>query len=312
MLFGVDGWYCADTTRALAQHLSRGTRLAEIAVAHLVRWNNSPEVLRRFVESYRRHRAGIDHELLIILKGFRDEVPPEISGALRDCPHATFRVPDDGFDIGAYFRAARQCDHRHFVFLNSYSRILCDDWLAKMARHVMRDDVGAVAATGSWQSSNALARRRQKQRSVVRRWLFKLKEPFITEHFAPFPNAHLRTNAFMASREVLSRIRVGPLRTKMDAFVFESGLNGFTAQVLAMSLRILVVGCDGRGYEIEEWPESRTFRNHDHGNLLVADNQTDLFEQASAAEREDLATRAWGNRAMTPNLQALTAPHGRP
>lgn len=46
--------------------------MSSISVAHLIRRGNDAGCLERFLQSYRKHPAGIDHELIFLLKGFPD------------------------------------------------------------------------------------------------------------------------------------------------------------------------------------------------------------------------------------------------
>jgi hypothetical protein len=65
---------------------------------------------------------------------------------------------------------------------------------------------------------------------------------------------------------------------------------------MKLGLKPLVVGRDGFAYEKENWFESATFRNDDQMNLLVADNQTELYRNAPADMKMKLAKLAWGER----------------
>src|SRR5262245_9674024 len=123
-----------------------------IAVVHLVRAGNDPALLERFVRSYREHPAGVAHELVVLLKGMRPGATGEADRALGDLPHRREFIADTGFDLHAYFDAARKLDYDYFCFLNSSSRVLGDDWLAKLHRCVSQPGVGLAGATGSWQS----------------------------------------------------------------------------------------------------------------------------------------------------------------
>ena len=61
--------------------------MPNISVAHLVRRKNGIEPFRRFLASYLENSAGVDHNLLIIYKGFSrksDIVPYE--ELLREVP----------------------------------------------------------------------------------------------------------------------------------------------------------------------------------------------------------------------------------
>jgi hypothetical protein len=279
-----------------------------IAVVHLVRRKNGVEPLRRFVESYRRHPAGREHELVVLLKGFPGASDlGEHEAPLSGVPHRRLPVPDSGLDIGAYFAAVDRLEHGHFCFLNSYSRILAPDWLAKLHRWITAGGVGLAGATGSCQRLGHPADARGLERRVLARWrrgdllqpiayrllrLAGLWRP--ARDFPPFPNYHLRTNAFMAARATLERVRPGPIRTKLGAWKFESGNDSLTQRVRRLGLRVLVVGRDGEGYEPERWHLSNTFRQSRQENLLVADNQTDGYEAADRALRDVVSRDAWG------------------
>ena len=67
-----------------------------------------------------------------------------------------------------------------------------------------------------------------------------------SRHFPQFPNYLVRTNGFMASREVLLRVRIKPVVFKLSAFMLESGHRGLTRQVMDMNLKALVVDRIGR------------------------------------------------------------------
>lgn len=103
-----------------------------ICVVHLVRKHNGPEVLSRFISTYRTHDAGINHQLLLVFKGF--DVLDDLSGyrdILFGLDFKEWRMPDIGYDIDAYmsvFQAFRH-EYRHFCFLNSFSEILHPHWL---------------------------------------------------------------------------------------------------------------------------------------------------------------------------------------
>jgi hypothetical protein len=115
--------------------------------------------------------------------------------------------------------------------------------------------------------------------------------------FEKFPAYHLRTNAFMAARATLGRVRVGPIETKMDAYRLENGRHSLTRQVQAMGLRTLVVASDGTTYDHEQWPLSHTLWQGDQENLLIADNQTRSYSRGGLDRRRLLSGFAWGPQA---------------
>ena len=134
------------------------------------------------------------------------------------------------------------------------------------------------------------------QRSIA--WLLGstgLWDP--ARYFPIFPNYHVRTNAFMASRETLERVRIGPVFFKLSAYMFESGRNSLTGQIMRLGLRPLMVGRNGEAYEKEDWHLADTFRQGLQENLLVADNQTDVYALDDAAGRAELSRLGWGEHA---------------
>jgi hypothetical protein len=293
-----------------------------IAVVHLVRKRNGLAPLERFLKSYREHPAGAGHELVILFKGFArdgDEQPHE--AALAGLMHRSVFVPDRGFDVNAYFKLARGLDYEYFCFLNSYSVILAHEWLAKLRHWIEQEGIGLVGASGSSlsiASGSAAQRERLKGLSPASRWRTRVAEalqdrrPGIWRQriavrllslagalrrerdFAPYPNYHLRTNAFLGAKETLRRIVVPAMRLKVSAYRFESGRDSLTNQVLRLGLRVVVVGRDGAAYEPEDWHLSNTFWQSRQENLLVADNQTQAYMAADAAGRRRFAEYAWG------------------
>jgi len=286
-----------------------------IAVVHLVRKKNGAEPLQRFLASYLRYPAGCEHELVLLLKGFSGAADlRDYESLLSPVPHRRLFVPDRGLDLEAYFAAFDRLEHEHLCFLNSYSRVLAPEWLAKLHRWITVDGVGLVGATGSCQRiadpDNTRAERSRSD-SLPRRVLARWRTGALLQHvgfgllrlarvwhpardFPPFPNYHLRTNAFMAASSTLGRVRPGPIRTKLSAYRFESGNDSLTNRVRRLGLRVLVVGRDGDAYDPERWHLSNTFRQSRQENLLVADNQTDDYEGADPASRSEVSRDSWG------------------
>lgn len=293
-----------------------------VCVAHLVRQLNGVEPLRRFLAAYRRFDGGLEHDLLLLCKGFEGErLPPEYLEALAEHRYRTIYLNDEGFDIAPYFAAVRATDYPVYCFLNSFSEPLDPAWLRKLHAGLQAPGVGLVGATGSWASLFSLGQLQCRRRSAydglfpadvpptppaqsglgwvqavrhqlgIIRYLARLRR-----QYAPFPAAHIRSNAFMMRRETMLTIKPGTIQTKEDALNFESGRRSLTAQVRSAGLAALVVGRDGAGYPAERWPESETFWQADQGNLLVADNQTLDYARGDRAHRRFRAAYAWGAR----------------
>jgi hypothetical protein len=299
--------------------------MVEIGVVHLVRRHNGLAPFERFLASYREHPAGAQHDLIVIFKGFPFGLGmPAYDRLLADVPHRRMYLADYGLDLRPYFKAVASLEHRYLCFLNSFSRILDRDWLAKLHRWAAAKGVGVAGATASYQSFSTTSADRDRMlremnpftrlrwrighvfesmqaRLIAQRgaaWLLGesgLWDP--ARYFPPFPNYHVRTNAFMGSRETLARVRIGPVFLKLSAYLFESGRESLTNQIIRLGLRPVMVGRDGTGYEKEHWHLGNAFRQGNQENLLVADNQTDLYAGAGAEERAELSRLAWGENA---------------
>jgi hypothetical protein len=255
--------------------------VSPVALVHLVWAPLGLAPLERFLAAYALHRPGAEHRLLVVLNGFRDEsalATPRT--ALSDVEHDELVLERAEHDLGAYRAATERSSEPRLAFLNSYAEPLVDGWLAALTEPLSAADVGLVGATGSFESALSAAPRPLKL-------LRALAHP-------PFPNPHVRTNGFAIDRELAERLRWPRPRTKGAALRIESGRRGLSRQVRALGYRTLVVGRDGRGYDVADWPSSRTFRSGVQENLLVADNRTVQYAQAGEAERRRLAAMAWG------------------
>jgi hypothetical protein len=271
-------------------------------VVYLARAHSGIRSFETFLQSYRRHAAGLKHDFAIVFKGFRRPSEIEERTALAaDLSPKILSVSDAGFDLRAYRIAAQRFDNPYFCYLNSYSELLAADWLAKLFVFAERPEVGLVGATGSHESmyTNVLIERRSwKNPSPLRRLWTPLRLRLCQLCFDPFPNFHLRTNGFIIARELLLKVWPALICTKRGAYLFENGKNSMTKRILRMQRDVLVVGKNGQAYQKEDWPRSHTFRCGRQENLLIADNQTRQYESADEETRKHLARVAWGEQAL--------------
>lgn len=105
----------------------------------------------------------------------------------------------------------------------------------------------------------------------------------------------------MLSTPVMDGVRTWRMRRKMDAYHFESGRKGLTLQILQMGKKALVVGADGRGYDIPDWYKCNSFWRGNQENLLVSDNQTRAYAEGDLRRRILYSYCAWREQAW-PNL----------
>lgn len=310
----------------------------QIALVYLAWAPLGPAPLRAFLRSYAEHPAGVAHELVVVLNGAAagsgavagagigvdapggdgevaalaraqlDEGPAltraQLAAELEGVPHRVLMLERPLLDLPAYAHAARSLEHRRLCLLNSYSRVLADDWLALLACALQEPGVGMVGATGSWESQA------DWRRGAPARWLRQLSAIRAQRRDYPsFPNPHLRSTAVMLDRALVLELGLERARDKRDTYLLESGRQSITRELHRRGLRSVVVGRDGHSYEEHEWACSDTYRAGDQKNLLVADRRTDDWQEASSRMRRQLSRDAWGSR-RAGNVVRADAPRG--
>lgn len=337
--------------------------LPPAAVLYLARKAEGLAAFEAFVHSYLAHPAGLEHDLVVIYKGFAGGADLAAARAVfATCPHRAIEVDDGGFDLGSFLNAAGQIHHEYICCLNTFSRLLAGNWLGAMHAQAVLPEVGIVGATGSFEglrdtitlvqkgiwtaqqlganeplpslrglreqllryfayhlgspaafttgrdvrpapapavSDPRVDKRLQELDSAYRSWwagVLRDENGSVAEmhRFPYFPNPHIRTNAFMIRRERFLDCGDAPLTGKMDACRFESGGDNLTRRIMRQGLKPRLVGRDGRAFDVADWPKSRTFRLGKQDNLLVADNQTALFDSFSAETRVLFTLMSWG------------------
>lgn len=284
--------------RAAALNRSRPEALG---VVHLVWAPLGPEPVRSFLRSYRAHAPGIAHELVIVLNGAPGEASEassrrglvltreDLAEELQGVEHRLIVLEEPVPDLAAYGLAARVLPHPRLCFLNSYSVILADDWLAILVRALDHPHTGLAGASASWESQSRWIRGR------ARYWPYQLiRLRGARRDYPRFPNPHIRTTAFMVERANVTAMNLDAARDKRATYLLESGRRSVTRQILERDLRAVVTGRDGRVYGVKDWAASRTYRSGEQDNLLVADRRTEDWATASPRLRRRLSRDAWG------------------
>ncbi len=248
-----------------------------IAVVHLIRKSNGLSVFREFFDSYQRHHEGCEHDLVLIFKDFEEGEDEPYLSFLADTKFVRYDFQGDGgLDIGPYFEVAEHLRYDYYCFLNSFSRIECDDWLSKLINALKRaPQAGIVGATGSWESTGS-------------------SDP-------PFPNPHIRSNAFLVPGKRFRDLDVIPVESKDDARVIESGPGSLTRQMTEDDRKAYVVDRHGKYWPQEDWPQSATFRSKGQQGLMISDNRTRAFDEGDDWTREFLYDLAWTGRPSSAN-----------
>ena len=275
-----------------------------IAVIYIARKTNAGLIsLMRFLESTAQNSSGMDYDLVIIAKGWEDgSIEFQRVQVLGEKYNAKIVVlPDQGYDWGAYFRIAKIVEHQRLCFFNSHSTINGKNWLSYLVAGLALPGVGAAGATGSygsWSFSLPYLNRDLKSFAL---YLFRVVKAVLTslQHYSdssPFPCLHLRSNAFIITREHFLEFAKSCKipSSKKEAHTLESGLYSLTSFFQKKGLQVVVVGKDGKAYLPENWMSSQTFRVPEQNNLLISDNQTNNYQVAELPLKRRLEWAAWG------------------
>ena len=264
---------------------------------------------KAFIESYCSYNASCSHQLVIVFNGLTVEhrnKPEEYISYLEDrqVKAHQYLYFENGQDINIYQRAAKDIQTKHILFLNTYSRILADDWLKHYVDN-FDDHTGVISASGSWQSyySSVYQKHPVKWEQAkgflynFRKYKLFIKAFFYWRFlFKPFPNPHIRTNAFMVKVRDFLEMKTAAVNTKFGAYQFENGRRSLTDFYMAKGLKVLVVDKYGKIFQPSEWKKSSTFWIDNQENLLVSDNQTRIYETATAEEKKQMGWLAWGTK----------------
>lgn len=285
---------------------------SSLAVVYLSRGRDAGLIsAKEFFNSYDLHPAGIDHDLIVIVKGWENmDGLDEVLSMARLHNARVIELPDDGFDLGAYFRAAKEIPHEWCCFLNSFSCILHDNWLKLLHGAATRPGVGAVSCGGNWGTvTNIWADQIFAALNArLKTLLYLLKRTcYVAFHFWPhipaFPNPHIRTNAFITQRKLWLDFQAASTpaipANKRDCFILEHGRKSFTRFIVSKGLTVFVLGADGRVFAPDRCLESGTFAVPNLPNLLIGDNQTEAYLSSPEARRREIEYWMWGKR-LTP------------
>jgi hypothetical protein len=207
-----------------------------IAVVYLVWLPYDISLLDGFLKSYKEYKSNVAHDLYVIFNGrvADSNIDEHLRLIQLNCDtRVNYLELPGGQDIDAYFFAASQIKHELILFFNSFSKITAHSWLEAYCDN-LKKEVGLISATGSYQSYYSAVFQTNNllpdfQKGIVanfRKYKLFVKAFFYWRFlFKPFPNPHIRTNAFMVRRELFLQLKHKRLKSKFEAYQFESGRN---------------------------------------------------------------------------------------
>jgi hypothetical protein len=278
----------------------------DIAVLYLAWLPYGPTYFKDFLDNYLKTPAGYPHKLVILFNGValaNDEILGEFKLILASKKIDQYEILqfDKGQDIEIYQKASHLVRADFFLFLNTYSKFNTENWL-KLYVSNWNENIGLIGATASYASYRSAIYEQvmydlqgDKPLSVKinsLKYLFKILL-LHRNRFKKFPAPHIRTNAFFTSKTIFNSIPLVKVSNKMEAYYFENGKNSMTQQVLRMRLHCIVIDRYGTPFNISAWASSKTFWIDNQENLLISDNQTNNYHNASHQEKKLFNKIAW-------------------
>jgi GT2 family glycosyltransferase len=119
----------------------------DVRVSVIVPFRDGATLLRACCDTVTATASGVNLELVLVDNGSRDPETLSLVDRLVESPAVRVLRDDQAFNWAALNNAAAaQCTGDVLVFLNNDIECRRDGWLAAMAAHALRPDVGAVGA----------------------------------------------------------------------------------------------------------------------------------------------------------------------
>lgn len=278
---------------------------SKVSVVYLIWVPYGVELFKDFVISYKKYSSGFSHRLVLLFNGVNSLDDTHSFHTVARQSHLEYEsfYKQSGLDLDSYFWLSKQIQSNYILFLNSFTLFLDNNWLLKLMKPVEDPKVGIISPSGSYQSyySTVFLKnswRWENTKSLKENYLkykLLLKAIFYWRFlFPPFPNPHIRTNAFLISRELFLSLKIKKLKNKLMAYQLESGYNSITRQIIKRKYEVLIVNKEGKTYKVNEWSNTNIFWKGNQEDLLISDKQTEYYRSSDDDIKNKLCQLAWG------------------
>ena len=246
-----------------------------------------------FFDSYKTHSAGTNHKLFVAAtcyennqEGYKRLKEYAVENKADITP-----LPDDSMEFGAFYRIAKSISSEYIFCMVASCFILKNNWLKFFTDTAYKDrSYKLLGASGSCE--NIFPNIFTKFKKLIPLYK-KLQMPNDSRHLNP----HIRTSCFFIDR--LAYInwleRAGLPKSKRESFILESGKKSLTKFIGSKGFNFAVVGADGKCYQTKDWDKSKTFRQPDLSNLIIADKHYNYYLNADTNTRIYLEKLSWGH-----------------
>jgi len=263
----------------------------KILVAYLCTKYEDNKAFVKFINSYKKYKAGHAHNLLICYKLLDNKKLKFCRNVAKTTKHSEFVDGEtkNDYDFGSLSRVVKKYKKMPIFYFNGHSYPVKNNWLKKTSKYLKKNTL--IGTTGSYESlytSLKIKKYYKIFKNIYNLFFFKV-------FFNAFPNPHLRTANFLFnSIDFLNFNKDKIYNNKIDAWKSESGKNSLTNFFLKKGYKILIVNSDGKSFTIPEWKQSNTYCHKNQEKLLISDKHTHKYSISNKLQKRKLEKKAWG------------------
>ena len=280
--------------------------MTNIGLIYLARINKniiqSEEKINTFLKSFKKYDKGINCNLYFFIKSKSNyKISRKLIKIINSHKFKIHTIDDESFDVYSYFEIAKKLDEEYLCFLNTSSEILSNFWLKKLYLCVQKKNVGMCGCTGSkygWDFRFSTKYLVSKQDFLL--YPFVIIKKFLStliriQGYTKNNFYHLRTNAFIIKKDLYIDYFKNKKKPffKFQAHLIESGKISLSQYIKNKGLKLYIVGKNGINYDILDWKLSNTFRFNNQTNLMILDNQSKFYLNASEKLKRKLEAASW-------------------
>tara|TARA_B100000579_G_C22825950_1_gene853137 strand:- start:412 stop:1221 length:810 start_codon:yes stop_codon:yes gene_type:complete len=266
-----------------------------ILVVYLISIYDDRKNLKKFIDHYKQHDPGVDHELLICFKNFNKNDPIFEIQELKELKFTKFfdYKNYNDYDWGSYRRIASNFEDKIIFFMNCHSFPIVNNWLKIFIDNYRPKTLLGPGASNESMVQSALNGIHSNKK--FKSFLYALSN-FVD--FPLFPNPHIRSNCFMLSSKDFLNLKLSNKYrfNKKGTWINESGRNGMTNQLKKKNFKVFVVNAEGKLFDEKNWIKSSTYALNNQKKLIVSDKFSRIYEELSEEEKFKYTKLVWGTK----------------
>ena len=243
-----------------------------------------------FIKFYKKYKSGRKHKLIICYKLLDKKKINFFRQKLKNikCEEFVDEETKNDFDFGSYYRVAKKYKKYLIFFMNSHSYPIKKLWLKKIISRYKSKMI--IGTSGSYESmlTSLKIKKFYKIYKYIKDYLFFKK------NFNYYPNFHIRTaNFLIQSKDLLFFCKNKAYKSKKDAWISESGINGLTNYFSKKGYKVAVVNSDSKIFNSKNVKQSKTYFYKNQEKLLIADKHTNKYFNLSKKEKAIYESEVW-------------------